>query len=293
MNADYLGAMAQLVDADPGLAAVRVEESTVPHDARPVPVRIFIPPQGRNGSVPAFIHLFGGGWWQTTYDGPDMVELCRRTALEAGAIVVQVDYALAPERPYPAALEEAYSVLDWLVSGASGLPVDPRAIAVGGISAGAAIAAALCGLTRDRTGPAIALQVLEVPALDARLELYDASVLGAFGTVDDSSRPDPALVEAWDTYLAAGGDRDDPYVSPLRATDFSGLPAALILTAEFDPLWKEGRAYGAALAEAGVPVMSVTYGGQVHGAPSLSAVSLSSRAWRAQVSWALGTLRSG
>ncbi|WP_162606130.1 alpha/beta hydrolase [Jiangella aurantiaca] len=283
--------MAELVGADPRLAAVRVEDATVPYGSRGVRVRVYRPPLPDGDSVPAFVHLFGGGWWQSTFDGPDMIELCRRTALDAGVIVVQVDYALAPERPYPAALEEAYAVLGWLAGGVDGLPVDPGAIAVGGVSAGANLAAALCRLARDRGGPAIALQVLEVPALDATLELYDVSVLSALGSGDDS-RPAPSLVEAWDGYVGSA-DRADPYVSPVRAADFAGLPAALILTAEFDPLWREGRAYGDALADAGVRVVSVTYGGQIHGAPSLSALSASSRAWRAQVSWALRTLPGG
>jgi acetyl esterase len=272
------------------LDAVAVSEQIVEHDGQVIPIRVFVPPA--SGPLPVYVFFFGGGWWMRNFDAPDVVDSCRQTAIEAGVIVIEVDYALAPEHPYPAALEQGAALLDWLARGETGFPIDPSRIGVGGTSAGGNIAAALCLLTRDRGGPVIQLQVLEVPALDGTFAHYDATVFEAHPPVEWDGDVEAACVSAWNVYLPPDTDRRDPHVSPLLADDLSGLPPALILTAEFDPFWVEGVAYAAALLAAGTPAAAVTYSGQVHGAPSYSAVSASSRAWRSQVSAAVATLKN-
>jgi acetyl esterase len=270
------------------LASIIETRAEVPFRHRTVPVRILSPEASEPLTV--FIYLFGGGWWQRTFDSPDVVGSCRQTALEANAIVIMIDYSLAPEHPYPTALEEAYAVLEWVAAGRSGLNVRADRIAVGGWSAGGNLAAALCLLARDRGGPAIALQVLETPCLDATMERFDAPVVEAFAGPGSAETEPIGVREAYDLYLSGGGQLTDLYVSPLHAPSLEGLPPAVILTAEFDALWAEGRAYGDALRAAGVPVVSTTYAGQLHLAGSLSAISLSSRVWRSQVSAAVAAL---
>jgi acetyl esterase len=289
MEASYNSFMAEY-PADPAhrLAGVVARELSIPGAERDVPVRLLIPPGA--GPLPVVIHFFGGAWWQRTFDAPDVVDACRQLALDGDAVVVQVDYALSPEQPYPAALDDAWTALLWAASGAADPQsrIDPTRLIAAGISAGANIAAALCLIARDRGGPRILSQVLEVPVLDLTLGHYDDSA--------DDSLPDVAgaeaasrepLDEAVRYYLAGGGMRDDPYVSPLFAADLSGLPPALILTAEYDPLRIEGAEYAAALMAAGTPATVVRYGGLNHAAPSLSAISTGSRAWRAQVAAAV------
>jgi acetyl esterase len=283
MELAYCDLMMQYL-AVPAMGPITRTERVVPSQAGDVPVRIHTPDGA--GPHPVLVHLFGGAWWQRTYNAPDVVGLCRDLA-EAGVAVVQVDYALAPERPYPVALEQIYDVVTWIAAGE--VPsVDPARIAIGGISAGGNLAAAVSLMARDRRGPRIALQVLEVPVLDLTLSLYDDRVHDSFpfvpGVPPASRAP---LQEGVDWYLAGGHSPLEAYVSPLRAPDLQGLPEALILVAEFDPLAAEGRAYAAALNAVGTPATAVTYAGQVHAAPTLGGISLSSRRWRAQVGQAI------
>ncbi|SFD26646.1 alpha/beta hydrolase [Streptomyces aidingensis] len=269
------------------LVGERTESLPTAHG--PVPLRVLTPPAP--GPHPVFLHLFGGAWWQRTFDAPDIVDLCRQLVLEANVVVVQIDYALAPEHPYPTALHQAYAAVDHIAGGGIG-EADPSRIAVGGISAGGNLAAGLALLARDRGGPGIALQVLEVPVLDLTLERYDEGAYKAFPSVEGVPSPSSGpLRQAIQWYLPDSVDATSPYASPLRAEDLADLPEALILTAEFDPLWAQGAAYADALTASGTAATAVRYAGQIHSAPSLSAVSASSRRWRAQVIDALRSLR--
>jgi acetyl esterase len=257
--------------ARPTFDDVTVEETTVPGHGRDIPVRVFRP-AGGPGALPALLYLFGGGYWMRSYNSPDIVAACRQIAGQAGVVVVEIDYALAPENPYPAAVDEGWTVLEWM---ASRPDLDATRLAVGGQSSGGGLAAALAIRARDAGGPALALQVLEVPAVDLALET-DLE----------------ALAEITSFYLPPGMTADDPRVSPGRTGDLAGLPPTLIVNAENDLLRESGELFASRLRDAGVTVVSTTYGGAVHNSPGLAAISAGSRAWREQVAWAVGTLHS-
>jgi acetyl esterase len=209
---------------------------------------------GSNRGVLLWLH--GGGWVIGDLDTADST--CRALANRAGAVVVSVDYRLAPEHPAPAALEDCLAALTWTVENAELLGVDVSKVAVGGDSAGGNLAALVCQRVRDEFGPDIDFQLLVYPVTDLTLghPSIDENAEGYFLT--------KASMEWFvDCYL---GDRErkDASVSPLFA-DLSGLPPALVITAEYDPLRDEGEAYATRLQEAGVPTEHRRYDGQIHG----------------------------
>jgi acetyl esterase len=252
-------------------------------DGDPLHVRVFTPPDP--APRPGYLFFFGGGFWQRSFDGPDIVHACRRAASEAGVVVVQLDYPLAPEHPYPAAVEAGFRTLTWMAENASALGIDPDRLAVGGQSSGGNLAAATALYARDHGGPALKLQVLEVPALD----LTGGHLAAIPGAPDD---PGPRLAEFAELLSLYGVNNElvgTPYVSPLLAPDHTGLPPALILAAEYDPLRGDAEAYAEVLRGAGVPVTQVTYSGQLHASPALAPLVPAGEAWRAQISHALRT----
>jgi acetyl esterase len=199
------------------------------------------------------VYLHAGGWIMGDLDFSDAT--CRRLAAGAGCEVVSVDYRLAPEHPFPAALDDACAVLQW----AAGLGRGPVLLA--GESAGGNIAAACAIRARDAGGPAIAGQVLAYPVTDHALDTASHREVGGRNwllSTDD-------MRSFWDHYCPPNVDRDDPLASPLRAPDLGGLPPALVLVAEFDPLRDEGLAYARRLAEAGVAVTTRRDPGMLHG----------------------------
>jgi acetyl esterase len=220
-----------------------------------LPVRLYHPP---SSTAPPLLVLFhGGGWVTGDIDGIDA--FARMLAREAGCLVVAGSYRLAPENRYPAAFEDALAVTQWAAAQAMALGCDPQQIAVGGISAGANLAAAVALYLRDTGGPRLACQLLVVPALDADADspsyaaAHDAPGMGA-----------RAMRWFWSQYLARNEDRADPFAAPARAADFGGLPPAIIQTVEHDPLRDEGRAYASALARSGVSVRYYNYQGMLH-----------------------------
>lgn len=239
--------------------AVTVEERTIPGPAGEIPVRIYTP-EG-DGALPALVFLHGGGWTigdLDTHDHP-----ARTLCAEAGIVVVSVDYRLAPEHPFPAALDDAWAALEWVAAHGSEIGVDPSRLAVGGDSAGGNLAAVLSLMARDNGGPALRLQLLVYPAVDMRAdneERYESLTENAEGYILTLA------TMRWfgDNYLPDAAARDDWRVSPLLADDHSGLPPALVITAEFDPLRDEGAAYAEVLHDAGVPVTHSLYEGTVH-----------------------------
>jgi acetyl esterase len=247
----------------------------VPTAGGGVPVRLYRP---RPGRLPALIYLHGGAFWLGDLDGCD--SLCRRRASGADCVVVSVDYRLAPEHPFPAALEDSFAVAQWLTEQADALNVDPDRIAISGISAGGNLAAAVTLQARTRGGPSFVAQVLEVPAPD--LTLGQASV-EEFGVGFGLSRAD--LEECVELYL---GDHDptDPLASPLHG-DLHGLPPALITTAECDPLRDSGEEYAAKLEAAGVPVECRRWDGLAHGCGELDVLlpDISAEYTRALISY--------
>jgi acetyl esterase len=265
---------------------VDISETTVAGPERDIPVRIFRP-SGATGELPAVLYFFGGAWWMRSYNSPDIIRACRQIASEANAVVVEIDYALAPEHPYPAAVDEGSAVLDWMASGRTGFGIDSSRLAVGGQSSGGGIAASLALKTRDQGGPNISLQVLEVPATDLSTARFHPPL--ADGVTGEQVA---GMLEAVNFYLPDGIPAGDHVASPAAAENFGGLPPTLIVTAENDIIGPLGQEYADKLRLAGVDVVSVVYGGQVHASPALSGLSVGARAWRRQVSWAVGTLHS-
>jgi acetyl esterase/lipase len=181
-------------------------------------------------------------------------------ARAVGAVVVSVDYRLAPEHPFPAGLDDCYDSLTWMRDAGDELDVDLDRIAVFGNSAGGGLAAAVALAARDRGGPSLCFQYLGIPELDDRLETVSMQTF-----VDTPMWHRPNAVISWQFYL--GDDRSEvsPYAAPARATDLSGLPPTYISTMEFDPLRDEGLIYGLRLLQAGVTVELHQYPGTFHG----------------------------
>jgi acetyl esterase len=235
------------------LVEVPFEDRSLPGPAGPIPVRVFRP-----GAEPApvLIYFHGGGWVLGSIVTAHGV--CATLARLAGCVVCSVDYRLAPEHRFPAALDDAWAVTTWVAEHAQELGGRPGALAVGGDSAGGNLAA-VCSLRARDIGLPLALQLLVYPVLDADLETstYREFADGYFLTAH-------GMGWFWDQYMPAG-DRFDPDASPLRAHDVAGVAPALVILAENDPLRDEGEAYARRLEEAGVPVTLSRYDGMIHG----------------------------
>jgi acetyl esterase len=242
--------------ADGRLEVASVRDIEVPGATGPLRARVYHPDPGR--VLPVLCYLHGGGWVLGSLDTHDGV--CRELALRGGGVVVAPAYRLAPEHPHPAALEDTWHVLRWLTEdGATALGGDPTRVAVAGDSAGGHLTAAVSLLARDRGGPRIAAQVLIYPGLEPRFDTASmiANREGYLLTRDD-------LIWFWGHYLGDHVPGPDGYAAPLLAADVSRLPPALVITAEFDPLRDEGRAWVARLALAGVDVELAEYAGVTH-----------------------------
>jgi acetyl esterase len=203
-----------------------------------------------------FIH--GGGWALGSVELSDT--LCRALCRASRMVIASVEYRLAPEHPFPAGLDDAYAALCWLDANAEAVGAIPGKLAVCGDSAGGNLSAAVALMSRDRSGPEIALQVLIYPALDPMLS--EAS-MERLSTGYGLSRAD--MQYFWELYLQGQDDAANPYVSPLREKDLSGVTPALVITAEYDPLVDEGERYATLLRNAGVPARTVRYPGLIHG----------------------------
>lgn len=248
-----------------------VEELSAPGPAGPVPVRLYRPLGSGDGPLPVVVYFHGGGY---TFGDVGMFDANNRyLANRAGCVVAAVTYRLAPEHPYPAAVEDAWAATKWVAENATSIGADPARVAVGGDSAGGALATVVARMARDRGGPPICFQLLVFPVTDCSFDTPSHKENGEGYLLTRS------LMEwFWGNYLGPGNDGTDPDISPLRARDLSGLPPALVITAEFDPLRDEGEAYAARLAEAKVDVDVHRYDGQVHVFTWLSAVVDAGRA---------------
>ncbi|MDR1355333.1 MAG: alpha/beta hydrolase [Propionibacteriaceae bacterium] len=248
-----------------------------------VSVRIFTPPAP--APRPGYLFFFGGAFWQRSFDSPDVVNACRRAAAEAEVTVIEIDYPLAPEYPYPAAVEAGYAVLQWMFEQADSLGLDPNRLAVGGQSSGANLAASTALYSRDHGGPALKLQILEVPVLD----LTGSHFIFPPNQENTTDSTLPADFLEVLTIYGVADHVNEPYVSPLLAPDLTNLAPALILSAGDDLLRGDAEAYAGALSAVGVTVTQVTYSGQIHATPGLSPLIPAADAWRAQISHALQT----
>jgi acetyl esterase/lipase len=235
-----------------------------------VAVRVFRPVRA-SGLAPALLYIHGGGF----VVGSVLAEQENAVALVStlGTVVVSVEYRLAPEHPFPAALHDCFAALNWLCQHANELGVDPARVGVYGSSAGGGLAAALALYCRDHAGPALCFQFLAIPLLDDRLE---TDSMRTFIDTPGWNRPSAEL--SWAYYLGSAGSEDvSPYAAPARAKDLRNLPPAYISTMEFDPLRDEGILYALALLDAGVSVELHSYPGTFHGSSTVMTAGVSRR----------------
>jgi acetyl esterase len=239
-----------------------VDEREIPGPGGSLAVRRYRP-HDAEGALGALVYFHGGGFVLGGLDGHDGV--CRQIAVESGACVLSVDYRLAPEAKFPAAPEDCFAATRWAYEQAGALGIDPERIAVGGDSAGANLAAVTALQAREVGGPPLAFQLLVYPVTDWRTmdsPSYRSNADGYFLT---------HLACLWfrEHYARDEADWSDPRLSPLVAKDLSGLPPALVITAEHDPLLDDGERYADALRAAGTPVTQTRYDGTIHGFFSL------------------------
>jgi acetyl esterase len=255
--------MMRLARAD--VAAVSGVDSAMPGPAGDLPYRLYAPADDVTELMPGFVFFHGGGMVGGSIESHDLVAAA--LAQVTGCRLVSVGYRLAPEHKYPAAVEDAIAATQWVSEHAPSLGIDAARLVVGGDSAGATLAAVICQEALRSGGPAIAAQCLICPVLDfeetspSREEFAENHLL------------DRATLEAdLALYLPEGVERGDPRVSPLRAVKFAGLPAAIIHTAEFDPMRDEGNAYAAKLVAAGVAVEHTCHDGMIHNFQAMGAI---------------------
>jgi acetyl esterase len=247
---------ARAVFSDGTVELPRVEDRTIPGPAGELPVRVYGP--SREGPLPVLVYYHGGGWVLGDLDTHD--DVCRRLALEAGCMVVSVDYRLAPEHKFPAAVEDSIAAARWVSAHAAELGADSARLAVGGDSAGGNLAAAVALAARDGAGPPIAFQLLVYPVLahgtdfPSYRENAEGYLLTAIG-----------MKWFWEHYLNDPAEAASAKAAPLSAGSLAGLPPALIFTAAYDPLRDEGEAYGQRLREAGVAARVKRYDDAMHG----------------------------
>ena len=249
-------AFAALNSGAPGPDVARVEMHEANGPAGKIPVRVYTP--AGDLPKPGLMYFHGGGFVVCDLDSHDAT--CRDLAAGADCVVVSVDYRLAPEAVFPAAPEDCYAATQWVERQAESLGIDATRLAVAGDSAGGNLAAAVTLMSRDRRGPAIQHQLLIYPVTDHRFDTnsYETNASGYFLTRS-------MMKWFWHHYLGSEEDGANPLASPLRASDLTGLPAATVLTAEYDPLRDEGQAYAERLEKAGVETTYIDYPGVFHG----------------------------
>jgi acetyl esterase/lipase len=234
-----------------GASVAHIETLALPG---PLALRVYTP-SAESGAGLLFLH--GGGFVCGGLDTHD--SLCRGLCAESGSRVMAVDYRLAPEHPFPAALQDAQAAMLWVLDHAAELGLDPARIGIAGDSAGATLATVAAGLVARARPGALALQVLLCPILDFAAET-DSRLRFGRGFLLDSD----AMAAELACYLPPGQDARDARISPLRAENVSGLPPALIHTAECDPLRDEGAAYADRLRLAGIAVRHTCHPGMIH-----------------------------
>ncbi len=243
----------------PRPAEAMVVDRTIPGPAGDLAVRLYRPASApADAKLPCLVYAHGGGWVFGNLDSHDV--LCAQFALEAGIVVFAVDYRLAPEARFPGAFDDVVAGLKWVAANGVSIGVDPTRLAIGGDSAGGNLAAAVAIWARDNGGPKLRLQLLAYPVTDAvgRAESYRR--------YEDGYGLNAATMEwFFDHYTPDKANRGDWRISPLRAPSLGGLPPALVITAGYDPLRDEGRAYAFRLHQEGTQADLVEFGGMLHG----------------------------
>ena len=248
--------------AGPEQALHSVVNRAVPGPAGTIPVRVYTPTPA--SQLPGLVFFRGGGFVIGTLESPDRV--CRDLAHLAGRVVVSVDYRLAPEHPFPAAVEDAVAATAYVMEHAGEFGMDATRIAIGGESSGGNLAAVAALRLRDRVTPPLAFQLLVYPLVDFA---DDSPSMREFASGHFITSEVLAYFEGH--YLRTAADRSHPDASPLNA-DLHGLPPAFVITAECDPLRDQGEAYARKLQQAGVPVTSKRYEGMIHPFYSLAGI---------------------
>jgi acetyl esterase len=252
---------------NPDVAVASVVDRRVPGPAGEIPVRIYTPPG--TGPFPVYVNLHGGGWVIGDLETSDAA--CRDICRTAACIVVSVDYRLAPEHPFPAAVEDSYAATEWVASHMAEIGGNGR-LAIGGESAGGNLATVVCQRARDEAGPQIHFQLLLYPVTDCDLDR------GSYRENGQGYLLEAATMRwFWDHYCPNPADRKTAAASPLHADHLADLPPALIVTAEFDPLRDEGEAYAAAITAAGGRAEALRFDGLVHDFFATAQVFQSSR----------------
>ncbi|MDQ1598368.1 MAG: hypothetical protein QOI70_1792 [Microbacteriaceae bacterium] len=246
----------------PGDDVAEVTNRNIPGPHGEIPIRIYRPnvaadSSDRADSLPCLVYFHGGGWVIGTVESTDAV--CKAVANRAGCVVVSVEYRLSPEFKFPIPLNDCYAATQWVAANGKDIGVDSTRLAVGGDSAGGNLATAVALRARDEGGPALRMQLLVYPVTDHNFstESYGVNGDGYLLTKD-------MMEWFWSHYLSKKSDGKNHLASPLRAKNLAGLPPALVITAEFDPLRDEGEAYATALTAAGVSVTHTRYPGQIH-----------------------------
>lgn len=235
----------------------KVDNFTIPGPGGDIPARIYAP-IAASGPMPALIYFHGGGFVAGSLESHD--GLCRLLVEEGGFRLIAVDYRLAPEHVFPAAVDDAFAATQWIEQNASSLGIDAGRLAVGGDSAGATLAAIMTQMAREKGGVKLAFQLLMFPGIDAG---GHTASMEEFGTGYFLERK--AIEHFHALYLPPDVDRGSPRISPIKARDLSGLPPAYVMLAGYDPVHDEGLAYAEKLRAAGVPVTIADYPGLVHG----------------------------
>jgi len=248
----------------PPEAVANVENLTIPGQAREIPIRIYTP-QGR-GPFPILVYFHGGGWVICNLDTHDSV--CRSLANGASCIVVSVDYRLAPEHKFPAAVDDAYAATQWVADSANLINGDSARITVGGDSAGGNLAAVVSLMAQEKGGPCLMYQVLIYPVTN--VSSFDTNSYREHGEGYILTKDSMEYYRGH--YIGHEEELQNPYASPLLAQELSGLPPALVITAEFDVLTDEAETFANRLKQAGVPVTYTCYEGMIHAFFSLAAV---------------------
>ena len=253
----------QMIDAGgPEEPVAQVDTRVIPGPV-PIPIRVYRPTLEQD--LPALVYFHGGGFVICNLDTHD--RLCRNLANASGAVVVSVDYRLAPEHKFPAAAEDAYAATCYVAEHAAEFGVDPNRIAVGGDSAGGNLATVVALMARDRGGPSLKFQLLIYPVVDID---DDSPSMREYG--HDHFLTRESMDWFIESYIGREEDRRSPYASPWYASDLRGLPAAMVITAECDPLCDQGEAYARKLQSAGVAVVLKRYEGMIHPFFSLAGI---------------------
>lgn len=261
-------AMATVLEP-PAIAIGKIDNIAMPGPAGEIKLRVYTPVAGGGAALPGLVYFHGGGWVIGDLDTHDA--LCRTLANEVGARVIAVDYRLAPEHKFPAAAEDAYAAVKWVEQNATNLGVDANRIAVAGDSAGGNLAAVVSLMAKQNGGPQIVHQLLIYPVTQWKADT------GSMNSFAEGYFLEKKTMHWFFDQYAPGADPNDWRLSPLAAGDVSGLPRAYVVTAGFDPLKDEGKAYADKLNRAGVAAVYVDYPGMVHGFFNMSGVLPTSR----------------